>query len=733
MSCCQELGVGRNKGEKKFMARKQAYLSSLLLLCLFTLLLFQGGRDRGVAQAQMDPETAAALSTLTTQNSDHPLAPPEPVFPVDSDLSINTAQSTSIINLDDFRADARFSGIDGSGVAVVVLDTGIDLDHSFFGPDQDNNNISDRIVFQYDFANNDGDATDFHGHGSNVTSIVGSNDGQHTGMAPDVDLIHLKVFTDAGAGTFSYTESALQWVVANAVAYNIVSVNLSLGDSGNYNSSLIAYGIGDEIAAIRSLGVAVVSAAGNDFYNFSSAQGVAYPAADPNSMAIGAVYDANIGSISYSSGASATTTGPDRVTPFSQRHQTMSTIFAPGAAIVGAGTAGNTVSMHGTSQAAPHIAGIIALMQELALEKLGRKLTVNEIETILDSTADLVKDGDDENDNVTNTGLNFPRVDVFVVGEAILAMAGVDSVPPIIEHVSTTAVTDDGELSPDEITNANITAIQLTFNELMNDPAGNNGADDVTNPANYLLVSAGQDNDFETAVCPTAQGNDVAIPITNVSYSAGSKVAELTLNNGTPLPTAKYRLLACGSTTLMDEAGNPLDGNGNGSGGDDFWLDFIVDQVGPTVSQMTIGGQTAVDKGTVVANVTAVKIHFDEPMNDPAGHTDAGDVTNPAHYQLIQDGENDGIETPICGTIDGDDTAVQIDSISYNSASQTATVGVNGGLKLPNDGYQFVVCGSGSLQDEAGNYFYDGSNEFSITFMVEEPVEYLLYFPVGLR
>jgi hypothetical protein len=37
----------------------------------------------------------------------------------------------------DFRQDARFAGIDGSGLATVILDTGIDLDHSFFGPDAD--------------------------------------------------------------------------------------------------------------------------------------------------------------------------------------------------------------------------------------------------------------------------------------------------------------------------------------------------------------------------------------------------------------------------------------------------------------------------------------------------------------------------------------------------------------------------------------------------------------------
>lgn len=106
-------------------------------------------------------------------------------------------QSGPLINIDDFRVDPVFAGIDGSGFSTVIIDTGIDLNHSFFGPDTDGNWIADRIVFSYDFSgSNDSDASDVDGHGSNVASIAASSNGTYTGMAPGANIIALKVFPD---------------------------------------------------------------------------------------------------------------------------------------------------------------------------------------------------------------------------------------------------------------------------------------------------------------------------------------------------------------------------------------------------------------------------------------------------------------------------------------------------------------------------------------------------------
>lgn len=347
----------------------------------------------------------------------------ESIFASGSDgFSTNTLESSTLIRLDDFRADPRFAGIDGSGGAAVVLDSGLDTDHPFFGPDSDGDGVADRIVYQQDFGNNDFDVNGPNAHGSNVTSIVGSQDDVHTGMAPGADLIHLKVFSDAGGGNFSMAERALQWVVANQSSFNIVSVNMSLGDQQNHTFERSLYGLGDELAALRAMGVITVSSSGNSFGSFSSRQGVGYPSADANSLSVGAVYDRTLGTISYGS-AVLFQGAPDRIAPFSQRHEVLTSIMAPGAPITGAAPGGGTVEMHGTSQAAPHVAGVALLAQQLANQSLGRPLTAEEYELLIYSTGVTINDGDDEQDSVVNTGLDFQRIDVFALGEKILNMA----------------------------------------------------------------------------------------------------------------------------------------------------------------------------------------------------------------------------------------------------------------------------------------------------------------------
>ncbi|PSF35666.1 hypothetical protein C7H19_15605 [Aphanothece hegewaldii CCALA 016] len=365
------------------------------------------------------------LPLLTTTNSQAPIFLDKIPKINNGTVKPQTNQSGPLIRIDQFRADTRFAGINGNGFATVVLDTGINRNHPFFGPDTNNDGISDRIVYQYDFADGDSNAQDFDGHGSNVTSIAASQDGTYKGMAPNANIIALKVFEDSGSGYFSYIEQALQWVVANAATYNIASINMSLGDSGNYNTAKTLYGLSDELAALAALGVIVVSASGNSFYENGSAQGVSYPAADPNSLSVGAVWDGNNGGDYYwGSGATDYTTGADRITSFSQRSSTQTDIFAPGAMITGAGATGTgTVEYAGTSQASPHIAGIAVLAQQLAVQTLGRRLTQSEFVYALKAGGVTINDGDNEDDNVTNTGLNFKRVDMPGLGNVILALA----------------------------------------------------------------------------------------------------------------------------------------------------------------------------------------------------------------------------------------------------------------------------------------------------------------------
>lgn len=332
-------------------------------------------------------------------------------------LSMDTALATTGITA--LRQQTGNGTLDGRGTTTVVIDTGIDLDHSFFGGDFNGDGIDDRIVYQWDFANNDADASDVNGHGSNVASVIGSQDSTYYGVAPGTNLVVLKVFSDDGVGTFGYLEQALQWVLANREAYGIDVVNLSLGDNGNWTDTFSRYGIGDELAALASTDIITVGAAGNNFLQFGK-MGVAYPASDPAVLAVGATWAADFGGPwTVNTGATNYATGVDQIAAFSQRSTELVDGFAPGARFNGANAHGGITTMQGTSQAAAFVSGAAALAQQLAHATLGRGLSTGEFAQLMRHTGDLITDGDDEVDNVSNTGEQFPRLNMVKLAAAI--------------------------------------------------------------------------------------------------------------------------------------------------------------------------------------------------------------------------------------------------------------------------------------------------------------------------
>jgi len=345
-------------------------------------------------------------------------------------VSASTALATynnlgTATNIAAFHADPRFSNIKGQGEAVVIIDTGIDLNHPYFGADSNKDGVADRIVFQYDFVGkNDPKAADAHGHGTHVAGIIGSSDGTYTGIAPGVNLIVLRVLDKNGSGSGADILEAINWVVSNVDTYNIVAVNMSIGD-GTFSTSPYSGYAASQFKALANNGVIVVSASGNGYWG---EQGVSYPSSDPYSLSVGAVWP--------SSGTYGTTqTGvTDAIAAFSQRDDTESDIFAPGVYIDSARLNGTHVQMSGTSMASPEVAGMVVLAQQLAVQELGRRLSFDEIRSLLKSTGDAIVDGDDENDTVPNTGLTFYRADMLALAEAIVNLK-----PPASYSVTVTA------------------------------------------------------------------------------------------------------------------------------------------------------------------------------------------------------------------------------------------------------------------------------------------------------
>ncbi len=148
-----------------------------------------------------------------------------------------------------------------------------------------------------------------------------------------------------------------------------------------------------------------------------------------------------------------------------------------------------------------------------------------------------------------------------------------DAVPPQVTNVDSVATTGGGTLAECETANVAIQSLLVTFDETMLDPPGNAGAGDVTNPANYLVVTPGADFDFATTACGGAAGDDLAIAVTGVTYNGGTDTATLTF--AAALPSAQIRLFACDS--LTDAAGNALDGDADTTAGGDFRRAFRSD------------------------------------------------------------------------------------------------------------------------------------------------------------
>jgi subtilisin family serine protease len=251
----------------------------------------------------------------------------------------------------------------------------------------------------------------------------------HIGIAPEANIIPLKVLGNKGGGSFQWVDSALQWVLDNHEKHNITVVCMSLGDGSNRTSddNLSNNSIRQKIRKLRDERIAVTIAAGNDYFKHNSQQGMGYPAIIRECVSVGAVYDAAEGGFSYGSGAKAHSTRAGQITPFSQRlHPTVNRnnrtdIFAPGAPVTSSGIKGphGESIQHGTSQATPVTAGLLMLMQEFYNRAEGEMPKVDDLVKWLRRGGVSIRDGDDEDDNVQHTGLTFLRADAMSAMDAV--------------------------------------------------------------------------------------------------------------------------------------------------------------------------------------------------------------------------------------------------------------------------------------------------------------------------
>ncbi len=271
-------------------------------------------------------------------------------------------------------------GFTGKGQTVAVIDSGIAYDHTDLGGGY---GADARVIGGWDFAENDADPYDDGPsgyHGTHVAGIVGSDDEYHTGVAPEADLVALRVFDDYGYGELEWVEEALQWVIDNRVEYNITTVNLSIGTTWNADDVPDWATLEEEFQQLENSGVFISVAAGNSYTSYNDT-GLSYPAASPYVVPV------------------ASHNSKDVMSSFSQRNDTV--LVAPGEKITstipshvfgGSGPSSYFMSASGTSMAAPYVAGASVIMREAMAFAGYENITQDMIYDQFYDTADLIYD-----------------------------------------------------------------------------------------------------------------------------------------------------------------------------------------------------------------------------------------------------------------------------------------------------------------------------------------------------
>jgi|GEM_PF-2237521 len=251
------------------------------------------------------------------------------------------------------------AGATGAGTVVAVIDGGLGsnyLNYSDFGTcTAVNTPATCRVLYNTDFYPG---ASTVTVHGTNVSAIA-------LGVAPQAKLAMYDVFNGASALT-SDIISAMNDVIArvNPTTYNVVAVNLSLGDGSAHSTQCNSSKSGNPaysafnvpVANLANAGVITVAAAGNS----SVKSGLGDPACVPGVISVGAVYDAAYGSVSWGAPASCTdSSAADHVTCFSQSASYL-TMLAPGSFV---NAPNSSFQESGTSQATPHVSGAVAVLR----------------------------------------------------------------------------------------------------------------------------------------------------------------------------------------------------------------------------------------------------------------------------------------------------------------------------------------------------------------------------------
>lgn len=263
-----------------------------------------------------------------------------------------------------------FKQSNGKNVTVAIIDSGIELHKDL--------NKGKILVFK-DFVNSKEELYDDYGHGTFIAGIISAN-GKLRGIAPDANLVILKVIDSKGNTTIDLLEKSLKWLIENKFKYNINVINISLGIETYNNYELSSDEIFEKLKALRKMGVLIVMSAGNNGPNTDT---VLYPANSPDVITVG--YINNNGTYSHSD---------DKIAYLSSRGFENANHLKPNLVTLGVDVLsldyqdlGGYQLASGSSYAAAILSGALAVLIES-----NRDQHISNIETYLNSHAEKLSD-----------------------------------------------------------------------------------------------------------------------------------------------------------------------------------------------------------------------------------------------------------------------------------------------------------------------------------------------------
>ena len=271
-----------------------------------------------------------------------------PEFSVQAPTSEVAAAATSAVepNVSLINAPALWDrGFRGQGVVVANMDTGVDATH----PDLAAKWRGGTNSWYDPNGQHPTTPTDVSGHGTQTMGVMvgGNAGGSSVGVAPDAKWIAVKIFNDRGTATSTGIHQGFQWLLDPDGNPNTADAPNVVNNSWTMMTAGCTLDFQPDLASLRAAGILPVFAAGNYGPNASTVQS---PANLPEAFAVGGTDNSDM-LYSYSSRGPSTCAAA-----------TAPKLTAPGVNVRTDDLYGSYVQDTGTSVAAPHVAGALALL-----------------------------------------------------------------------------------------------------------------------------------------------------------------------------------------------------------------------------------------------------------------------------------------------------------------------------------------------------------------------------------